>query len=342
MIRDQTTGELLRETAAHAPDVAALIEPDGRRWSYAELLEDCERMARGLAERFAPGERIAAWANNLPEWVILELAAGLAGLTVVTVNPALRERELEHVLGRSGAVGVFMIPSYRGTDMAALLERVELPALREVHDIREALAGDAPLPAVSADDAALILFTSGTTGLPKGAVLHHRGVVNNARDCYERLGPRVQGDPMPLVPSGGCAMGVLGSIAVAGTLILPPAYDPAVVLRMIAAEQADTVIGVPTMLIGLLDHPGFRPTPGVRRLLSGGAIVTPALVRRAEAAFGARMSIVFAQTEASPIITQTSPDDSAEDREETLGTPLPDVEVKLTADGEICTRGYHV
>src|SRR3954465_2400556 len=144
MIRDQTTGELLRETAARAPDVVALIEPDGRRWSYAELLDDCERTARGLAKRFAPGERIAAWANNLPEWVILELAAGLAGLTVITVNPALRERELTHVLGPSQAAGVFMIDAYRGTDMAGLLTAVRpaLPALREVFRFGEPLTGE--------------------------------------------------------------------------------------------------------------------------------------------------------------------------------------------------------
>ena len=342
MIRDQTTGELLRETAARVPDVAALVEPDGRRWTYAELLATCEATARGLAERFAPGERIAAWANNLPEWVILELAAGLAGLTVVTVNPALREGELQHVLGRSACAGVFMIPSYRGTDMAGRLERLQLPALREIHDIRERITGSATLPAVSAGDAALILFTSGTTGVPKGAVLHHRGVVNNARDCYVRLGARVQVNPMPLFHAAGCAMGVLGSLAVGGTLILPAAYDPELILRLIDAERPDAVIGVPTMLIGLLDHPDFRTPPSVRLLLSGGAVVSAPLVRRAEAAFGARMSIVFAQTEASPIITQTSPDDLQHDREETLGTPLADVEVKLTEAGEICTRGYHV
>src|SRR4051812_24673201 len=182
-----TAGELLRDVANRVPDRVALVAAE-RRWTYAQLLDETERAARALLARFAPGERVAAWANNLPEWVILELAAGLAGLTVVTVNPALRERELIHVLGRSQAAGVFMIDAYRGTDMAGLLTaiRPSLPALREVIRFGEPLTGDAELPEVHPDDPALILFTSGTTGLPKGAVLHHRGIVNNARLTHAR------------------------------------------------------------------------------------------------------------------------------------------------------------
>ena len=126
-------------------------------------------------------------------------------------------------------------------------------------------------------------------------------------------------------------------------------------LELIAAERPDTVAGVPTMLIGMLDHPGFATTDTlpVRQLYTGGAVAAPALVGRVEAAFGAPVSIVFAQTEASPVITQTSPQDTAEDRAHTLGRPLPQTEVKIADPasgqtvapgviGELCTRGYHV
>src|SRR4051812_25790730 len=183
---DLTTGGLLRAAAAAAPERVALVA-GGRRWTYAALLEEAERAAGALLVRFAPGERVAVWANNIPEWVILELAAGLAGVTVVTVNPALRERELVHVLGQSRAAGLFLIPSYRGTEMAALLDGVrgELPALREVVSFADwecfVASGSSELPEVEPASAALVLYTSGTTGVPKGAVLHHRGVVNNAR-----------------------------------------------------------------------------------------------------------------------------------------------------------------
>src|SRR5919198_3078922 len=138
-ILELTVGGLLRDTAARDPEAIALVEGAAipaarRRWSYGELLEQAERAARALLGRFAPGEHVAVWANNIPEWVVLELAAGLAGVTVVTVNPALRAQELTYVLGQSQAAGVFLVPSYRGSRMAEMVERLrgDLPALREV------------------------------------------------------------------------------------------------------------------------------------------------------------------------------------------------------------------
>jgi acyl-CoA synthetase (AMP-forming)/AMP-acid ligase II len=369
---DVTVGDFLRETAAKDPDAVALIEgapdPSARRWwTYGTLLEEAERAARALLGRFAPGERVAIWANNTPEWVILELAAGIAGVTIVTVNPALRDEELRHVLGHSRAEGIFLVPEYRGTPMAEMLDalRGDLPALREVVSFAEwdeFCASGAParrLPRVDPGDPAQIQYTSGTTGRPKGAVLHHRGIVNNARLTYtDRLGlgpGLVQLSPMPLFHTAGCVMSVLGSIACEGTLVLPPYFDPGLVLELVEAERVQCLLGVPTMLIAYVDHPRFAETDvsTVRCVITGGAVVPPTLVRRVEAAFGARLSIVFAQTEASPVITQTALDDSDEDRATTLGRPLAHTEVKIVdvttgepaapdVVGEICTRGYHV
>jgi acyl-CoA synthetase (AMP-forming)/AMP-acid ligase II len=370
-ILEATVGDLLRMTAERAPDTVALVggvaDPAERRWlTYAELLDQSERAARALLGRFAPGDRVAIWANNIPEWVVLELAAALAGMTIVTVNPALRAEELAHVLGQSRADGIFLVPEYRGTAMAEMLETVrgDLPSLREVVSFaawRAFCASGAPterLPEVDPRAIAQIQYTSGTTGRPKGAALHHRGIVNNAVLYMERLGlspGSVQLSPMPLFHTAGCVMAVLGTLVNEGTLVLPPAFDPALVLELVEAEQANYVLGVPTMLIGLLDHPRFASTDvsSVDVLLTGGAVVAPALVRRVEAAFGAPLTMVFAQTEASPSITQTAPDDDPEDRATTLGRPLPQTEVKIvdvvTGDtvapnvvGEICTRGYHV
>jgi acyl-CoA synthetase (AMP-forming)/AMP-acid ligase II len=370
-ILDLTVGAALRDATAEAPDTTALVEgavdPAGRRrWTYAELLEASERAARALLGRFAPGDRVAVWANNLPEWVILELAAALAGITMVTVNPALRAQELAYVLGRSRADGIFLVPQYRASRMAEMVEQVrgDLPALREVVSFADweafcaEAAPDRALPAVSPHAPAQIQYTSGTTGPPKGAVLHHRGIVNNARLYTARLGlgpGNVQLSAMPLFHTAGCVVAVLGAVVTRGTLILPPYFDPGLMLELIAAERPDTLAGVPTMLIGMLDHPGFAATDtsSVRRLLMGGAVVPPELVGRVEDAFGAPVSIVFAQTEASPVITQTSPQDSFEDRAHTLGRPLPQTEVKIVDPasgetvapgviGELCTRGYHV
>jgi acyl-CoA synthetase (AMP-forming)/AMP-acid ligase II len=304
-------GGLLRATTERVPDSVALVAGvpeagDRRRWTYGELLEQSERAARALLARFSPGERVAVWANNIPEWVVLELAAGLAGITIVTVNPALRAGELGHVLGQSRADGIFFVREYRGSAVAEMLDgiRGELPALREAvsFDEWEAFCASGaptePLPDVDPGAAAQIQYTSGTTGRPKGAVLHHRGIVNNARlSCQDRLGGdgMVLLSPMPLFHTAGCGMSVLGSIACAGTLVLPPFFDPGLLLELIEAEKPSCVVGVPTMLIGCVDHPRLATTDvsSVRFVVTGGAVVAPGLVRRVERAFDAPVSVVF-------------------------------------------------
>ena len=160
---------------------------------------------------------------------------------------------------------------------------------------------------------------------------------------------------MPLFHTAGCVMSVLGAAVTRGTLILPPYFDPGLMLELVAAERPGILLGAPTMFIMMLDHPDLATTDisSVRQLLTGGAVVPPALVGRVEAEFGAPLSIVFAQTEASPVITQTAPQDTAEDRAHTLGRPLPQTEVKIVdaasgqtvapgVIGEPRTRGYHV
>jgi fatty-acyl-CoA synthase len=174
----------------------------------------------------------------------------------------------------------------------------------------------------------------------------------------ERLGlvpGTVQLSPMPLFHTAGCVMGVLGSIACQGSLVLPPVFEPGLMLGLLQSERAQYLLGAPTMLIGMLDHPEFAATDtsSLRWTITGGAVVPPALVHRAEEAFGVPLCVVFAQTEASPVITQTAPGDGPDDRADTLGRALPQTEVKIvdTATGEtvapgvigeICTRGYHV
>jgi fatty-acyl-CoA synthase len=364
VILETTVGGVLRTAAGRAPDQVALIAGDRQR-SYAGLLAEAERAARALRARFAPGEPVAVWAGNRPEWVLLEFAAGLAGLTLVTVNPAYQAEELAYVLGHCGARGIFLAGEYRGSPLPAILAQVrgQLPGLREVISMEEwdrfcASGNGGPLPEVDPASPAQILYTSGTTGRPKAAVLTHRGLTNNARLAADAIGMKAGEaavNPMPLFHVAGCGLMTLGLVQTLGTHVLPPRFDPALALELIETHRSPVIGGVPTMLTALLAHPGRaqRDLSCLRYALSGGATVPPELVRRVEAAFGVPFVITFAQTESSCSITVTRVTDTAADRAETLGRPLPQTEVKIidvaTGEtvpcgtvGEICTRGYLV
>src|SRR5215510_6963275 len=178
LLKGATVGGRLREVATEVPDRVALIQglptPDRRQWTYAELLTDAERCARWLLQHFRPGEHVAIWAHNLPEWMIVEYGAALAGLTLVTVNPSLQPEEVKYILGQSRSAGVLLVPEVRGNPLAAHMESIReaLPELRHVFrlDQLDKLTADAPdvaLPRVDADDPAQIQYTSGTTGFPK-------------------------------------------------------------------------------------------------------------------------------------------------------------------------------
>jgi len=364
---EQTIGDALRAAAAVHGARPALVEgvvaPEPRRWSFADLLDESERVARALLTRFSPGEHVAVWAANSPEWVFLEFGAALAGLTLVTVNPAYLAAELAHVLGQSRASGVVVQDRHRGRDLRQVVAeaRADLPRLREVIPLSEWDAflaqgrADGPLPPVLPRDIAQIQYTSGTTGFPKGALLTHRGLANNARFYARVIGAGAQDvwvNPMPMFHTAGCGLVTLGALQTGGVHVLPPAFDPQEMLALFEAEGGTVMLSVPTMLIRMLDHPdaGTRNLSSWRLTTLGGAPVPPELVRRAQTELGVKVAIGFGQTEASPYITHTLPDDPHPDWIATVGRPLPQTEVKvvdpLTGDtlavdevGEICARG---
>jgi fatty-acyl-CoA synthase len=368
---ETTVGSVLREAAERAPDTIALIagSPDPAlrtRWRYGELLAEAERAASALLARFNPGEPVAVYAGNVPEWVVMEFAAGLAGVTLVTVNPASQPAELEHVLADSRARGIFLGTEHRGASLAATLDQVRphLPELRHAISFEEwpefcrSGATSRRLPDVDPAAPAQIIYTSGTTGRPKGAVLTHRALTNNARLALQTVGPEpgeVAVNPMPLFHVAGCCMLTLGIVQTLGTHVLPPRFDPGLQLELIESYRGALIGGVSTMLMALLEHrdAGRRDLSSLRWALSGGALVPPELARRVEAAFGVPLVITFAQTESSCSITMTRSKDSAEDRAQSVGRPLPQTEVRIVDPvsaatvppgtvGEICTRGYLV
>ena len=193
VVLDTTIGGVLGDAAARAPDRVALVHgvvdpAERRRWTYAQLDDWARGVAAVLASDVGPRERLALWAPTSPEALVLAYGAARAGLELVLVNPALRSAEVAHVLGRSGAAGLVMVDAWRDQDLGAILAsvRADLPELRTVRSLDEVVTAGAAvdgatasLPAVDPDDVALIVFTSGTTGAPKGARLTHHAMTNS-------------------------------------------------------------------------------------------------------------------------------------------------------------------
>ncbi|WP_017624198.1 class I adenylate-forming enzyme family protein [Nocardiopsis chromatogenes] len=363
-----SVGELLRRAAADAPGTAALVSvaPDraDRTWTYRELLDDAERAAAWLLGRFRPGEHVAVWAPNVPEWIVLQYGAALSGLVLVTANPALRGTELRYILNASHAVGAFYVDAFRGTDMASLIGAV----LPEAPDVREAVSltgwleevrgtgKRAGLPDVDLQGPTQIQFTSGTTGRPKAAVLRHGAMVTNAAYVRERCGVpegSAFATALPLFHTAGCGLAGMGTVYDRGTLILGEVFDPASLLSAVQRHRAAILGAVPAMLHALLAHPGREEFDlgSLEVVMSGGDTVPPALVDAWAEAAGAAASAVYGQTELSPVVCQTRPTDTREDGLFTAGQPLPNVDVAVLdpatgavrpigVEGEICARGY--
>jgi fatty-acyl-CoA synthase len=368
-IRDVTVCDTIRHAASTVPNRVALvdcvIDPAARtQWTYAEFLADSERAARALLARFAPGDRIAVWAPNSAEWIILQQGVALAGMVLVALNPGYRARELEFVLRQSGAVALFRVDSYRDFEMCALVDDIRpgLPQLREVFSFGDwdaFLASGDParaLPTVAPTDLIQIQYTSGTTGFPKGAMLHHKGLVNEATFVAERAGMTDGGvhvNAMPMYHIGGGAVTSFGTWAKRGTFVVLPGFEPGHLLEAFETYRGTHALVVPTMLISLLDHPDRprRDLSSVQTILSGAAAVPASLVRRTIELLGCRFSILFGQTETHGVISQTRVTDAPDDQADTVGQPLPQLEVKIAdpmtgeptpigEQGEICCRGH--
>lgn len=367
---DLTLGALLRSVAREVPDRIALVEgvPDPgarRRWTYAGLLQAAEELARALLVRFRVGERIVVYAANSPEWVLLQHGMSLAGLVLVPVNPAYTARELDYVTRNCNATGIIFEDAYRGRDLRDVVGEVALgrpPELREVislGDFDELVASSDPrieLPSLEPSQTLQFQYTSGTTGAPKGALLHHRGVINTARNIALRMGFPDGGihiNAMPMFHIAGAAVAELGVIARRGTFVLMPHFDAGLMLELFESERGNATLIVPTMILGLLDHPDRprRNLSSMRTILTGAANVPAALVRRSQEEFQCDLCIIFGQTESNGPITLTAPGDSIEDQTESVGEPLPNVEVRivnpetentvaLDTVGEIWVRGY--
>jgi fatty-acyl-CoA synthase len=369
---DETIYTAFARTSARHPQADALIVPfQDLQLTFAELLAVVERVAgalRGLG--LEPGDRFGIWATNCAEWLYLQIAAARAGLTLVNVNPAYRASELGYVLRRSRIRALFLQRRDRHSDYRAILEEARATAgevaLEKViclatSDWDEFLAAAACVdhPQVRPDDVTNMQYTSGTTGSPKGVLLTHRNVVNNgnfvARSLRMTPADRIV-VPVPMYHCFGCVAGTMPMVTAGAALILPaPSFDPGATLAAIERHRGTAIYGVPTMFIAELEHPEFAryDLTSLRTGLMSGAPCPIEIMRRVVTEMHCpQMTIVYGQTEASPVITGSGVDAPIEVRVASVGAPYPNTEVKIVdaegrtltlgEPGELCTRGYLV
>jgi fatty-acyl-CoA synthase len=369
---DDTIPQALVKRAERSPDRdAVVVRHQGIRLTWAQLAHESGRVARGLLELgLKPEDRVGIWASNCVEWILLQHACAWAGMVLVNVNPAYRAHDLSFILEKSRMRALVLRDRDARADYRALFNEATtgktLPLEHVVwlgDESWQRLADcDKPAPPLSTDPDAVvnIQYTSGTTGSPKGVLLTHRGLFNNAAAMANWLNYSETDRccwPFPLYHCAGCVLGVLSTMSSGSALVLPAAqFDPRATLEAIQEERASVLGGVPTMFIAVLEHPEFRrfDLSSLRAALMGGALCPVELMKRVISDMNCRdVSIVYGQTEASPVITMSAPGDSIDLRVSTVGSSIPNVETKIvdlgTRDvkpigeqGEICTRGYLV
>jgi len=343
---DMTLGGLIRRAAEEAGDRIAMVDGVAdaarrRRWTYAQLLQQAEQTARALLARFQPGDRIAVCSPNCPEWVILEFGTALAGMVLVPANPMYREAELAGILQDCEATALFHADSWRTNDIADVAAGVRdntLPelALISFSDWDAFLTnGDAAreLPHVNPRDPVIIQFTSGTTGRPKGAILHH-GLINPPRNVANCCGLPEYGvwlNAMPMYHIGGAVVSLLATISKHGTFVQMREWDPDLALELIETERCNGMLLVPTMVVTMLDRPDFAKydLSSIDFIVAGAAPVPPALLERVTDRIGCRMMICFGQTEAGGPVTNTAIGDGAHELANTLGRALPGMQIEI-------------
>ncbi|WP_339264477.1 AMP-binding protein [Geobacillus sp. FSL K6-3411] len=391
-----TVGKLLEERARQYPDREAVVYADRNlRLTYRQFNDYCRLVARGLMRLgIEKGEHVAIWATNVPEWIACQFATGKMGAVLVTVNTNYQAAELEYLLKQSDSTTLFLIEQYRDSSYIDILYSIvpelrtaepgklqskRLPKLKNVvllgdkrypgmftwndilamaHEVTEEELGER-LESLDPHDAINMQYTSGTTGFPKGVMLSHYNIVNNAHQVAQcmKLG---EGDrlciPVPFFHCFGCVMSTLACVTVGATMVPVVEFHPKRVLETVAAERCTALHGVPTMFIAELNDPDFDQYD-LSSLRTGIMAGSPCPVEVMKAVINKMgmtdITIAYGQTESSPVITQTRTDDPIELRVETVGRALPGVEVKIVepgtcnevprgVQGELCTRGYHV
>jgi fatty-acyl-CoA synthase len=298
-VEGKTIGDVLVATiAAHEANDALVFPQLDLRLSYREFGERVEDAARGLlALGIQPGEHVAVWATNIPQWVLLQFATARIGAVLVTINPAYRAHELKYVLGQCDAVALFLVDQFKSSDYFAMLREVcpqlasaepgrlaaaQFPKLRWIVALRgtglegsiswdemcrrgqsiDADAVDRAASGLRHTDAINIQYTSGTTGFPKAAMLTHRNLLLNTfyvGQCLRLTDRDRICIPVPFYHCFGCVLGTICAVVYGATMVIPAeSFDPTTTLVAVECERATALYGVPTMFIAELHEPSRK------------------------------------------------------------------------------------
>jgi HIP---CoA ligase len=370
----ETIPAALRRAATAYGAEEAVVE-GGRRVSFAELAGLVDDAARALvATGVQPGDRVAIWAPNSLEWMVASFSVYAAGAVLVPLNTRFKGEEAGHVLRTSGARVLLGTTDLLGTDLLALVEAVPgLDALDRtvvLHGpprtgavtweqlLRRGRALDAATvrareEAVRPEDPSDIIFTSGTTGRPKGAVLTHGASVRTYLAWSELVGLR-RGDRYlsvyPFFHTSGLKSVILTCLLSGATLIPHSVFDVSAVMADVARERVTVLPGPPTVFQSILEHPDLSSfdLSSLRLSVTGAAIVPVEVVRRMRAELRFETVVTgYGLTETTGTVSMCRHDDPPEVVAHTVGKPLPGVEVMIDGTGtdgtgEILVRGFNV
>jgi len=392
----QTMGGLLEEIAKKYPENDALVYPfRNLRLTYKELDKETDKLAKGLIKLgVKKGDHIAVWAHNIPEWVLLLYATAKIGAVLVTVNTLYRSRELSYILKQSDAKMLFLVEGFKMQNYVETVYDV-LPELKESNGQelnseeypylkRVVFIGDRKhsgmfdyynLYKIGEDisdtqlnskkdectyyDVINMQYTSGTTGFPKGVMLTHHNLLNNAYaigQCMRFTDKDRLCIPVPFFHCFGLVLSVLVCQTHGAAMIPVESFNPLEVLKSVEKEKCTALHGVPTMFISelqLLEKEEFDLSHLRTGIMAGSTCPIEVMRKVIDKMNMTDITIVYGQTESSPGITQTRVDDDIDVRVSTVGRELPGIEAKIVdpesgkecalgVQGEMCARGYNV
>ncbi|MFK7840748.1 MAG: FadD3 family acyl-CoA ligase [Sphingorhabdus sp.] len=365
-----TIPHVAEDAARRWGDAPALMEK-GQTWSFVALWNDARAMASAfIASGIGKGDRIAIWAPNCREWVIIALGALTAGAAIVPLNTRLKGREAGDILRRTQSRMLFTVDDFLDTDYLTLIADEDLPALKDRLLIGQDLEGflatgsgasdhrvDTALASLSADDISDIMFTSGTTGIPKGVITTHGRIIPMFRHWVEVMGLQAGERYLiinPFFHSFGFKAGWIAAL-IAGAVTIPvPSFDIKAVARHIEKDRINFLPGPPTIYQALLAEKAQHPfdCSSLRGAATGAATVPPELIRRMREELNLVDTVTaYGMTECSNI-TACRRGDPADLIANSCGKAIPGLEVRIAGDdgsevaygntGEIHVRGYGV